>query len=82
MVELYDVDGVIFHDCRTCPNNSNTRYGMPGRITERVGIPTLVLDGDVNDLRCFSDEQARTNIEGFVEQLTDARGATSARGSR
>ena len=82
MVEFYAVDGVIFHDCRTCPNNSNTRYGMPGRITERLGIPTLVLDGDVNDLRCFSDEQARTNIEGFVEQLTDARGATSARRSR
>ena len=82
MVEFYDVDGVIFHDCRTCSNNSNTRYGMPGRITERLGIPTLVLDSDVNDLRCFSDEQARTNIEGFVEQLTDARAATSARGSR
>jgi hypothetical protein len=29
----------------------------------------LVIDGDLNDLRCFSDEQARTNIEGFVEQL-------------
>lgn len=82
MVELYDVDGVIFHDCRTCSNNTNTRYGMPGRITERLGIPTLVLDGDVNDMRCFSDEQARTNIEGFVEQLTDARAATSARGAR
>ena len=82
MAESYDVDGVIFHDCRTCPNNSNTRYGMPGRITERLGIPTLVLDGDVNDLRCFSDEQARTNIEGFVEQLTDARAATWGRGPR
>jgi benzoyl-CoA reductase/2-hydroxyglutaryl-CoA dehydratase subunit BcrC/BadD/HgdB len=80
IAELYEVDGVIFHDCRTCPNNSNTRHGMPGRITGRLGIPTLVLDGDVNDLRCFSDEQARTNIEGFVEQLTDAREATSARG--
>ncbi len=75
MVERYDVDGVIFHDCRTCPNNSNARYGMPQRLSERLGIPTLVLDGDVNDLRCFSDEQARTNIEGFVEQLADARAA-------
>jgi benzoyl-CoA reductase/2-hydroxyglutaryl-CoA dehydratase subunit BcrC/BadD/HgdB len=82
MVEFYDVDGVIFHDCRTCSNNTNTRYGMPGRITERLGIPTLVLDGDVNDLRCFSDEQARTNIEGFVEQLTDARVATAGRAPR
>jgi benzoyl-CoA reductase/2-hydroxyglutaryl-CoA dehydratase subunit BcrC/BadD/HgdB len=48
---------------------------MPRRLSERLGIPTLVLDGDVNDLRCFSDEQARTNIEGFVEQLSDARAA-------
>lgn len=75
MVRRYRVDGIIFHDCRTCPNNSNARYGMPRRISEELGIPTLVLDGDVNDLRCFSDEQARTNIEGFVEQLADARPA-------
>jgi benzoyl-CoA reductase/2-hydroxyglutaryl-CoA dehydratase subunit BcrC/BadD/HgdB len=54
---------------------------MPRRISERLGVPTLILDGDVNDLRCFSDEQARTNIEGFVEQLTDAR-AVAARGAR
>jgi benzoyl-CoA reductase/2-hydroxyglutaryl-CoA dehydratase subunit BcrC/BadD/HgdB len=81
MAGLYGVDGIVFHDCRTCPNNSNTRYGMPRRIAERLGIPTLVLDGDVNDLRCFSDEQARTNIEGFVEQIADAR-AAAARAAR
>ena len=81
MIGTYGVDGIIFHDCRTCPNNSNARYGMPRRLSERLGIPTLILDGDVNDLRCFSDEQARTNIEGFVEQLTDAR-AVAARGAR
>jgi benzoyl-CoA reductase/2-hydroxyglutaryl-CoA dehydratase subunit BcrC/BadD/HgdB len=74
MAARYDVDGILFHDCRTCPNNSNTRYGLPQRLAERTGIPTLVLDGDVNDLRCFSDEQTRTNIEGFVEQLADSRG--------
>jgi benzoyl-CoA reductase/2-hydroxyglutaryl-CoA dehydratase subunit BcrC/BadD/HgdB len=45
---------------------------MPRRLSERLGVPSLVLDGDVNDLRCFSDEQSRTNIEGFVEQLADA----------
>ena len=81
MAGQYGVDGIVFHDCRTCPNNSNTRYGMPRRIAERLGLPTLVLDGDVNDLRCFSDEQARTNIEGFVEQIADARSA-GARAAR
>lgn len=73
MAERYRVDGIVFHDCRTCPNNTNSRYGMPRRLSERTGIPTLVLDGDVNDLRCVSDEQARTNVEGFVEQLSDAK---------
>ena len=81
MIERYDVDGMIFHDCRTCATNSNTRYGMPRRLTERLGLPTLVLDGDMNDLRCYSDDQSRTNIEGFVEQLTDAR-AANRRGTR
>jgi benzoyl-CoA reductase/2-hydroxyglutaryl-CoA dehydratase subunit BcrC/BadD/HgdB len=73
MVDLYQADGIVFHDCRTCPNNTNTRYGMPRRLTERLGIPALVLDGDVNDLRCVSDEQTRTNVEGFIEQIADAR---------
>jgi len=75
MAGFYEADGLIFHDCRTCPNNSNTRYGMPQRLSERLGLPTLILDGDVNDLRCFSDEQVRTNVEGFVELLADRRPA-------
>ncbi len=82
MIEDYGVDGLVFHDCRTCPNNTNTRYGMPRRLSERLQIPALVVDGDVNDLRCFSDEQARTNIEGFVEQLADARSASRQAGGR
>lgn len=72
MVDEFSVDGVIFHDSRTCPNNSNARFGMPQRLRKSHGVPVLVLDGDLNDLRCFSDEQARTNIEGFVEQLEGA----------
>ena len=27
------------------------------------------IDGDLNDLRCYSEEQAKTNIEAYVEQL-------------
>jgi benzoyl-CoA reductase/2-hydroxyglutaryl-CoA dehydratase subunit BcrC/BadD/HgdB len=69
MVREFSVDGVVFHDSKTCPNNSNARFGMPQRLRAAAGTPVLVLDGDLNDLRCFSDEQARTNVEGFVEQL-------------
>lgn len=71
MCEDFKVDGVVYHDAKTCPNNTNNRYGMPQRLTERTKIPHLVINGDLNDLRCYSEEQAKTNIEAFVEQLTE-----------
>jgi benzoyl-CoA reductase/2-hydroxyglutaryl-CoA dehydratase subunit BcrC/BadD/HgdB len=69
MVRKYDIDGILFHDAKTCPNNSNNRYGMPQRLEQDLNVPTLTINGDLNDLRCYSEEQAKTNIEAFVEQL-------------
>ncbi len=69
MIREFAVDGVVFHDSKTGPHNSNARFGMPQRLRRALRVPVLVVDGDLNDLRCYSDEQARTNIEGFVEQL-------------
>ncbi len=69
MVNNYKIDGILFHDAKTCPNNSNNRYGMPERLEKKLNIPTVTIDGDLNDLRCYSEEQAKTNIEAFVEQL-------------
>jgi benzoyl-CoA reductase/2-hydroxyglutaryl-CoA dehydratase subunit BcrC/BadD/HgdB len=70
MISNFGVDGVVYHDAKTCPNNSNNRYGMPQRLSERTGAPHMVIPGDLNDLRCYSEEQAKTNIEAFVEQLS------------
>ena len=70
-IRRFSVDGVIFHDVKTCPGNTNNRYGMATRIAERLQIPTLIINGDHNDLRCFSEEQARTQVEAFVEQLDE-----------
>ena len=67
----FKVDGILYHDSKTCPNNSNNRYRMPQRLQERTGKPFLVINGDLNDLRLYSEEQARTNIEAFVEQLAE-----------
>lgn len=67
-VAEFAADGVIFHDSLTCPNNSNSQYNLPGRLREKL-VPTVVINGDLNDLRCFSDEQAATIIEAFLETL-------------
>ncbi len=73
MQKFFKIDGIIYHDAKTCPNNSNCRYGMPQRLEEQSGVPSLVINGDLNDLRLISDEQTQTNIEAFIEQLEENR---------
>lgn len=69
MVNKYKLDGILFHDAKTCPNNSNNRYGMSERLEKKLNIPAITINGDLNDMRCYSEEQAKTNIEAFIEQL-------------
>ena len=73
MLQKFRIDGIIYHDAKTCPCNSNSRYGLPKRLEEQTGIPSLVISGDLNDLRCVSDEQTRTNVEAFIEQLEEGK---------
>ena len=69
MMDFFKIDGIIYHDSKSCPHNTNSRYGMPQRLEQETGIPSLVENGDLNDLRCLSDEQFITNVEAFIEQL-------------
>ncbi|MFC2131419.1 2-hydroxyacyl-CoA dehydratase subunit D [Bacteroidota bacterium] len=71
MFEIYKIDGIIYHDAKTCPANSNCRYGMHTRLEKETGIPSLVINGDLNDMRLVSDEQTKTNVEAFIEQLEE-----------
>ena len=71
MARDYGIHGIVYHDSMTCPNNSNNRYGLPGRMAKKLGIPYIVIHGDLNDLRCYSDEQTRTQFEALFEQLHD-----------
>jgi benzoyl-CoA reductase/2-hydroxyglutaryl-CoA dehydratase subunit BcrC/BadD/HgdB len=72
-MEYFGCDGILYHNSRTCPNNTNCLYGMPQRLFEKTDIPFVVIDGDLNDLRCLSDEQTKTNVEAFIEQLEEMR---------
>jgi benzoyl-CoA reductase/2-hydroxyglutaryl-CoA dehydratase subunit BcrC/BadD/HgdB len=72
-IELYNIDGIIYHNAKTCPNNSNCRYGLSKRIEADTGLPMLTIDGDLNDMRCVSDEQTKTNVEAFIELLDERK---------
>jgi benzoyl-CoA reductase/2-hydroxyglutaryl-CoA dehydratase subunit BcrC/BadD/HgdB len=72
MIRDYGIQGVIYHDAKTCPNNSNCRYGMHQRLSEKLGVPHIVINGDLNDLRMYSEEQAQTQFEALVEQVRES----------
>ena len=42
-------------------------------MSKKFNMPTLVINGDLNDLRCYLEEQARTNIEAFIDMLQRRR---------
>ena len=44
-------------------------YGVGEDSTVRDTLQKL--NGDLNDMRCVSDEQNRTNIEAFIEQMEE-----------
>jgi benzoyl-CoA reductase/2-hydroxyglutaryl-CoA dehydratase subunit BcrC/BadD/HgdB len=73
MLRRFAIDGIVYHDAKTCPYNSNCRYGLHQRLEKETGIPHLVISGDLNDMRCVSDEQTKTNVEAFIEQLEEGK---------
>ncbi|MDD8025892.1 MAG: 2-hydroxyacyl-CoA dehydratase family protein [Acidobacteriota bacterium] len=72
MASRFGLHGFLFHDAKTCPFNSNNRYGLPGRLEKATGLPVLTIHGDVNDLGCFAEERTRTAVEAFIERLEGA----------
>ncbi|NQU87472.1 MAG: 2-hydroxyacyl-CoA dehydratase [Mariniphaga sp.] len=70
LIKDFRIDGVIFHEAKTCFNNSNASFGMPARLKEKTGVETLIIEGDLCDLRFFSEEQSIIKIETLIEQIS------------
>ncbi len=69
----FSIDGIIYHDAKTCGRNSNNRFGLPNRLASKNNIPYLEINGDLCDPRCYSEEQSIIAIETFIKQLSDRK---------
>ncbi len=75
----YNVDGVVYHEGRTAPYQSNVRYGLEFQLRRRAGVHALVLEADTHDLRLFSMNQVMQKLRDFIEmQELSALGAGGA----
>ena len=61
------------HSNRSCRAYSFGQYELARRLEDKHGIPSLMLEADMNDSRSWSDEQMNTRIEAFMETLAARR---------
>jgi len=69
MIRDYGVDGLVVLSLRSCKPYSVGQYDLRRLLAERLGVKTLVIETDMTDSRTYSEEQTRTRLEAFFEEL-------------
>jgi benzoyl-CoA reductase/2-hydroxyglutaryl-CoA dehydratase subunit BcrC/BadD/HgdB len=69
LIKRFSINGVIIHSNRSCKPYSLGQYDIQRLIYEKTGVPGLVLEADMTDARVYSDAQAQTRVEAFIETL-------------
>jgi len=68
-MEKYNVDGFVLFSNRSCKPNAFGLYAKSKLIREKTGLPGVVFEADMADLRLFSEDQVLAKLEPFFEQL-------------
>lgn len=72
LVEKFSIDGVLLHSDKSCKPYSLGQIDQRDSIIHQLNKPAMLLHGDHNDQRAYSDEQAETRIEAFIEMMEAA----------
>ncbi len=69
LAEKYGLDGFLYHSNRSCKFVSQDIPEVRRVITDRTGIPGVILEADHNDPRLYAIETLEKQIDGFLELL-------------
>ncbi len=69
LAKEYNCDGVLYHSMRSCKRYSLGQPITRREVTDKTGIPGVIVEGDMCDQRSFSEEQAWTRIDAFLELI-------------
>ncbi len=68
-VEEWSADALVIHSVKSCRLFSAGQGDMREYFTKELGIPTLLIESDIEDPRYFSEAQMRNRIDAFFESL-------------
>ncbi len=71
LAEEYQLNGFLYHSNRSCKFVSQDIPEVRNAVTKATGIPGLILEADHNDPRLYSIEALESQLENFLEMLSD-----------
>ncbi|MHA1769341.1 MAG: 2-hydroxyacyl-CoA dehydratase subunit D [Candidatus Thorarchaeota archaeon] len=69
LIRDYDLDGFIMFSVRSCKRYSLGQLVSKEIVSERTGVPGVVIEGDMVDSRLFNESQIETRVEALLEML-------------
>ena len=72
-VRDWDADALVIHSVKSCRLFSAGQGDMREHFARDLGVPTLLIESDLEDPRYFSQAQLRNRIDAFFEALEQRR---------
>jgi benzoyl-CoA reductase subunit B len=68
-VEEWEADALIIHSIKSCRLFSAGQGDMREYFTRELGVPTLLVESDLEDPRYYAEAQLKNRIDAFFEAL-------------
>ncbi|MEA2102274.1 MAG: 2-hydroxyacyl-CoA dehydratase family protein [Thermodesulfobacteriota bacterium] len=73
-IDRYKADGFVMHSNRSCKPYSFGQYDIQRIIQKKRDIPFMMIESHMVDERSFSESQAETRIDAFMEIIKHRKG--------
>jgi benzoyl-CoA reductase/2-hydroxyglutaryl-CoA dehydratase subunit BcrC/BadD/HgdB len=69
LIKDYDLDGFVMFSVRSCKRYSLGQLVSKELVTERTGVPGVIIEGDMVDSRVYNAAQIETRVDALLEML-------------
>lgn len=77
-VKEWSADALVIHSVKSCRLFSAGQGDMREYFTKERGVPTLLIESDIEDPRYFSEAQMKNRIDAFFESLEHKKAVRQA----
>lgn len=73
LVDDFSLDGFVMQRSRTCLLNNMGQDDITEALTQRTGLPSVIVEGDLCDPRFYSDAEFNGKLDAFMEILAQKK---------